>query len=193
VHAIRHGVAPDGRPLFIMPSSAYQRLSDPDVAAIVAYVRSVPPVDREFPPSGLGPIARALLATGKLHGFIPAFEIDHEAERPPAPASGPTAEYGEYLVHVGGCPECHGPSLAGAQAPGPNPDGRPASNLTPEGLKAYDEAAFFRALREGIRPGGTVIDSLAMPVPLTRQMTDDEIRAVWAYLQTIPARPFGAN
>jgi mono/diheme cytochrome c family protein len=193
VHAIRHGVSADGRPLFIMPSTAFRRFSDADAAAIVAYLRTLPPVDREFPPSGLGPIARALLVTGKLDGFIPALAMDHDAPRPPAPASGPTAEYGEYLVEVGACRECHGASLAGALPPGGEPDGRPSSNLTPEGLRAYDEAAFFRALREGRRPDGSMIDTVTMPVPLTRQMTDEEIRAVWAYLRTIPARPFGSN
>ena len=193
VHAIRHGVGPDGRPLFIMPAGSYRSMSDGDVAAVIAYIRSVPPVDREFPPSELGPLGRALLAGGQLKGFIPSFEMDHAAPRPAPPAEGETAEYGEYLVNVGACRECHGASLAGTTPPGGDPNGRPSANLTPEGLKAYDEAAFMRALREGKRPDGSPIDTVGMPVPLTRLMTDVEIRAVWAYLRTVPPKPFGAN
>jgi mono/diheme cytochrome c family protein len=192
VNAIRHGVSADGRPLFIMPTTYYRRFSDQDVGAIVAYLRTVAPVDREFPPSKLGPIGRTLFVAGQLKGFIPALEFAHDAPRATVPQPGVTAEYGEYLVDVGVCRVCHGAALSGGAPPG---DGATlaASNLTPEGLKAYDEAAFIRALREGVRPGGTPIDTSFMPISLTRQMTDDEIRAVWMYLRTIPAKPFGAN
>ena len=189
ITAIRHGVGGDGRPLFIMPSAMYQQLSDDDVAAIVAYVRSVPPVDRAEPVSRLGPLGRVLLATGKLNGIQEAFEIDHTAARRAAPTAGPTAAYGKYLVTVAGCKLCHGPTLSGGEIQGP-PSPVPAANITPAGLKAYDEASFFRVLREGKRPSGTAINP-AMPWNLTREMNDAEIRAVWNYLQTVPPKPFG--
>jgi len=189
VTAIRHGVGGDGRPLFIMPSAMYHALSDDDVAAIVAYVRNVAPVNREEPVSKLGPLGRVLLAAGKLNGIQEAFEIDHTANRRAGPTEGPTAEYGAYLVTIGGCKLCHGPTLSGGTMNGP-PSPVPAANITPEGLKAYDEASFFRALREGKRPSGTPINP-AMPWKLTREMNDVEIRAVWKYLQTVPPKPFG--
>jgi mono/diheme cytochrome c family protein len=189
VTAIRHGVGGDGRPLFIMPSDMYQHVSDDDVAAIVAYVRSVSPINRTQPVSRLGPLGRVLLAVGKLNGIQTAFDIDHTAKRRVAPTAGPTAEYGNYLVTVSGCRLCHGPTLSGGVIEGP-PSPVPAANITPAGLKAYDEASFFRALREGKRPGGTPINP-AMPWNLTREMNDVEIRAVWNYLQTVPPRPFG--
>ncbi len=191
VNAIRDGVAADGRPLFLMPSAMYHRLSDADVEAIIAYVRSVPPVDREHPRPSFGPVGRVLLALGKLDAAQEAFAIDHDKKAPPAPPAGPTAEYGEYLVTVGGCRYCHGETLSGGPMENGPPSPRPPANITPEGLKAYDEAAFFRALREGKRPDGTAIDSTGMPWPLTREMTDDEIRAVWSYLQTVPPKPYG--
>jgi mono/diheme cytochrome c family protein len=190
VTAIRHGVGGDGRSLFIMPSGMYQHLSDDDVAAIVAYIRSVPPVDRVTPVARLGPVARVLVAAGKAKGMYEASEIDHTAKRRVAPAIGPTAEYGAYLVTVGGCKVCHGPTLSGGEIEDGPPSPVPASNITPDGLKAYDEAAFFRALREGKRPGGTTINPV-MPWKLTREMNDVEIRAVWNYLQTVPPKPFG--
>lgn len=191
VTAIRHGVGGDGRSLFIMPSAAmYQHLSDDDVAAIVAYVRSVPPVDRTQPVSRLGPLGRVLVAAGKLNGMYEASEINHTAKRRVAPTIGPTAEYGAYLVTVGGCKSCHGPTLSGGEIQNGPDSPVPAANITPDGLKAYDEASFFRALREGKRPGGTTINPV-MPWKLTREMNDVEIRAVWNYLQTVPPKPFG--
>jgi cytochrome c553 len=191
VRAIRHGVGGDGRSLFIMPSGAmYQHLSDDDVAAIAAYVRSVPPVDRITPVSRLGPLGRVLVAAGKLDGMYEASVIDHTAKRRAAPAIGPTVEYGAYLVTVGGCRTCHGPTLSGGEIQNGPDSPVPAANITPDGLKAYDEAAFFRALREGKRPGGTTINPV-MPWKLTREMNDVEIRAVWNYLQTVPSKPFG--
>ena len=76
------------------------------------------------------------------------------------------------------------------RAEGP-PGSLPAANITPEGLKTYDEAKFFLALREGIRPSGVPINPEFMPWKLTKLMTDDEIRAVWKYLQTVPPKPYG--
>jgi hypothetical protein len=59
-------------------------------------------------------------------------------------------------------------------------------------LKAYNEAAFFTALRTGVRPGGTKLKD-PMPVEWTKEMTDDEIRAVWLYLKTVPPKEFGSR
>jgi len=192
VRAIRHGVGHDGRPLFIMPSVVYQNLSVGDLGEIIAYVKSVPPVDNELPPLTLGPVARGLIGSGKVT-FFSVERIDHsKSARASAPAEGPTAEYGDYIVHTAGCAECHGPTLAGGKIDVGDPSWPPAANLTPAGLKAYDEAAFFTALRTGIRPGGSKINE-AMPWRRTKEMTDDEIRAVWLFLKTVPPREFGAR
>lgn len=190
VTAIRHGVGGDGRSLLFMPSAVYQHLSDDDVAAMVAYIRNVPPVDRSTPTVRIGPLARVLIAARRANGIGDASKIDHTAKRPAPPTMGPTVEYGAYLVSVGGCKTCHGPTLSGGKIEEGPPSPVPAANITPEGLKAYDEASFFRALREGKRPGGTAINPV-MPWKLTREMNDVEIRAVWNYLQTVPPRPFG--
>lgn len=50
----------------------------------------------------------------------------------------------------------------------------------------------MRALRTGRRPDGTAIDQ-SMPWRLMRQMTDVELRALYAYLHTLPARPYGGR
>ena len=182
VRAIRHGVRPDSSLLVFMPSMLGAQLNEGDLAAIIAYVRSVPPVDNELPPSRIGPIGRILitLRPGRL---IPALGINHAAPPPPAVPPGPTAEYGRYLTVVGGCVYCHGDDLRGGIKEGP--PGSPASaDLTSTGPTAkWSAADFTAALRTGIRPEGTVINPM-MPWRLTRLMTDEEIAAVWAYLKT---------
>jgi mono/diheme cytochrome c family protein len=189
VNAVRRGLAPDGRGLLIMPSDEYQHLTDEDLGAIIAYVRSVPPVDRAFPTSRLGPLGRALYLAGKFPA-VPAEAVDHTSYPPAHVEAGPTEAYGRYLANVGGCTGCHGPGLSGGPIPGMPPEAKPAANLTPTGIGRYSEADFTRILRDGKRPDGTAIDSL-MPYKLTREMTDDEIRAVYTFLRTVPAKEFG--
>lgn len=192
VRAIRHGVGHDGRGLRIMPSRDFQYLSVADVGAIIAYAKSVPPIDNGLPANTLGPLSRVLLTMNKLPIFD-AETTDRTSRAPAtAPPAGPTAEYGNYLVHTGGCAGCHGPTLSGGKVPGGDPSWPPAANLTPPGLTAYDEASFTTALRTGVRPGGTKIND-PMPIRWTREMTDDEITAVWLYLKTVPAKEFGGR
>ena len=187
--AIRHGVGPDGRALLVMPADDYFPMSDADVGALIAYIRSLPPIDSQLPPSEIRPLGRILLAAGLLPSFA-AELIDHEAKRETAPPAGVTAEYGRYLAMSGGCTGCHGPGLSGGPIPGVPPDFPPARNISPTGIGSWSDADFFRALREGKRPDGSAIDPF-MPWMATRQMTDDEIKALLAYLRTAPPRPDG--
>ena len=184
--AIRHGVRRDGTGLVIMPSQEYTYMSDEDLAALAAYLETLAPVDRELPPTQIRLVGRALYVADKMP-LVPAALIDHE-ERPPAPLPGPTAEYGRYLANIGGCTGCHYPNLAGG--PALEPGAPPASNLTPGGIGSWTEADFARALRDGVRPDGSRLKEF-MPVEFTKLMTDDEIRAVFLYLQTLPAKRFG--
>jgi mono/diheme cytochrome c family protein len=182
--AIRHGVARDGRGLFVMPSAEYAHLSDADVNALVAFIRSLPPVDQGVPPVRLTLFARLLFLTGQLPPLA-AEIIDHQASRsaPPEPAA--DAAYGEYLAIS--CTGCHGPDYAGGPVPGAAPGSPESANLTPAGdLAAWNESGFILALRTGMTPDGQVLDPGAMPWPMTAQMTDLELKAIWAFLQTIP-------
>ncbi|HWA58778.1 MAG TPA: cytochrome c [Gemmatimonadales bacterium] len=183
VRAIHHGVGDGGRPLVFMPSGPYSHLSASDLGAIIAWVKSMPPVDNEVPPLKLGPIGKLLIAKQPAR-LVAAIGIDHSAPLPPDVPVGPTAEYGAYLAVVGGCTYCHGDNLAGGIKEGP--PGTPASaNLRPDGPTAtWTEADFTTALRTGKRPDGTDINPF-MPWRLTRLMTDEEIQAVWAYLRSL--------
>ncbi len=192
VRAIRHGVGHDGRALRIMPSRDFKDLSVADLGAIIAYAKSLPPVDNELPSNTLGPVARALIVANKLPLFDA--EVSDFASHAPvaAPPAAPTPEFGDYLSRTAGCAGCHGPTLSGGMIPGGDPSWPPAANLTPTGLTAYDQESFATLLRTGVRPGGTKIRD-PMPIEWTKEMTDDEIRAVWLYLRTVPAKQFGGR
>lgn len=182
VRTIRHGVGAGGRPLVFMPSLAYHPMTEADLGALIAYLKSVPPVDTVLPPTRLGPIARLVLARTPER-LLAASAIDHAAPFPTAIPAGPTAEYGRYLAEIGGCTSCHGADLKGGIHEGP-PEVPASADLTPAGkMGSWSEEDFRKALREGVRPDGSVINPF-MPWRLTRLMTDEEISAVWAYLKT---------
>jgi mono/diheme cytochrome c family protein len=189
---LRYGVKPDGQSVLFMPVSDYTQFNDADLGAIVAYIRTLPPVDHTVPSSSLGPIGRMLVVSKKVPELLPSrFIVGKTIERIIVPP-GPTAAYGAYLARVGGCQGCHGAKLAGGPVPGGPPDWPPAANLTPTGIGQWTEADFTRALRQGVAPGGVSLNT-AMPWKYTRYMTDDEIHAVWAYLQTLPPTPYNDN
>ena len=190
--AVRHGVSRDGRKLLFMPSAEFWNLNDEDFTALVAYLKSVPPVDQEWPASTVGPLGRALYLKGELP-LLTAEAISHGAAHAKAVPPGPTLEYGTYIASVGGCQGCHGATLSGGPIPGTPPEWKPAANLTPTGIGKYTEQDFFRALREGKRPDGTMLDTVYMPVRWTKSMTDDETRAVFMFLKTVPPKAYGGR
>lgn len=188
--AIRHGLAGDGRRLVVMPSNEYQFLSDEDLGTIVAFLRTVPAVDRTNPAQRIGPLARALYAGG-IFPMFPAKSVTHANEVVPSIAIDSTVEYGKYLGDVG-CSGCHGVTYGGGAIPGGPPDWPKPANLTPAGIGHYTPEGFMTALRTGKRPDGTEINPF-MPIQATRLMTDVEIVAVYKYLNTLPSRPFGSR
>ena len=187
VRAIRRGVRHDGTSLIVMPSEVFTHLAESDLGAILGYLRQLPHVEREVPASGFGPMGRALLAAGKLNILVAPKTPDYDAPATPPPSG--TIEYGRYLADVSGCHGCHGYGLSGGRVAGP-PGLPPASNLTPTGIGTWTESDFTRAMREGKRPDGTTLDPF-MPWNVFRKMTEDDLHALWLYLQSVPAREFG--
>lgn len=185
---VRHGVKPDGTPS-PMPSVDYAAMSDQELSDVVAYIRSVPPVDREVPRPTFGPVGTVLMATGKI--LLTAETYDHQqqhAVRPPEATEGP--EFGKHLVGV--CTGCHGPELAGGPIPASPPDWPPAANLTPhaDGLAGWTYEDFARALRQGqAKDGRALRQPMANMVVYAANITDTELKSMWAYLQTVPAKP----
>jgi cytochrome c553 len=187
--AIRRGVRQDSTSLIVMPSEVFTHLSGEDLAAIVGYLRARAPVDRDVPRSHFGPLGRALLAMGKLNILVAPKTEDYKYAASVEPNE--SAEYGRYLADITGCHGCHGYGLSGGQVAGP-PGLPPASNLTPTGIGAWSEADFVRAMREGKRPDGSILDEF-MPWKNYTHMTDSELRALWLYLREVPPKAFGGK
>ena len=191
VRAIRHGVGHDGRGLLLMPSRFWYYLSDEDLGAVIAYLKSLPPVDNELPKTDLGPLGRVMLALGQLPPEVNVPDvtvITHDGPRPIAPELGMTVEYGEYLALQ--CSVCHGVNLNGhtIRAGG---EAYVALNLTRGGeVGFWTEEQFITTLRTGVTPGGHQLNDF-MPWEYFGEMTDDELKAVWMYLQSLPALPQG--
>ena len=180
--AIRYGMRPDGSGLLVMPSVAFSHMSDQDVRDVVAYLRSVPPVDHTTPRRRIGPLARTLLALGKLS--VEPDLIDLQAPHLATTPGGTTLDRGQYLERVGGCMECHGANLAGGHYEG-SPKDPPASNLTPAAIGTWTQADFNRTIRTGRDPRGHALSTF-MPWPSYAQLDDDELTALWRYLETVP-------
>jgi mono/diheme cytochrome c family protein len=186
--AIRHGIAADGHGLFLMPSVDFAHLTQSDMADLIAYVKSVPPVDRQSVPLRIGPVARVLLLAGKIK--LSADVIDHATLKPDVVEAGPTVAYGRYLAIS--CTGCHRDNFSGGRIAAGPPNWPPAANLTPSGpLTTWTRADFVAALRTGRRPDGTRIDPV-MPAAFG-QMTDSELSAIWSFLGTLPPVSTGTH
>lgn len=181
VRAIRHGVASNGRGLLLMPSEEYSHFSDEDLGSLIAYLKTVPPVDHDTVPLSLGPVARALLVAGKLK--LAAEQIDHPNLHPQFVPPAATVEYGKYLSV--GCAGCHGANFSGGKIDIGPPDWPHAANLTPSGrLAQWAEADFMIAMRTAKRPDGTELNPV-MPRSFGN-LTEIELKALWAYFKTLP-------
>ncbi len=192
VRTLRHGVKPNATPVMIMPSEDYNRLTDDDVAAIIGYVRQLPPVDGRAAQVRLPLMVKVMYAFG---GVRDAAEIiDHTL--PPALPVVPavTLAHGAYVANS--CIGCHGVNMSGGRIPGAPVEWPATANLTPgQGsvMARYPTAeAFQLMLRSGKRPDGSVI-SPVMPFPALGQMTEVDVHALHAYLQTLPALPAGSR
>lgn len=185
--AIREGIGHDGRALFpMMPYASYRYLSDEDLASIVVFIRSLRPMRSSPPPSAI------------------PFPVNRLINGVPAPVTAPVSApnradalaYGEYLVRVGICRDCHTTTDAqGQQVPGMefaggtimvNPEGDVASaNITsaPSGIPYYTEELFMEMMRTGRVRSRKIHDM--MPWKMYGQQTDEDLKAMFAYIKTI--------
>lgn len=187
VRAIRHGIGVDGKTLLFMPAEAYYYFSDTDLGQIIAYLKTLPSADAPVAAARtVGPVGRAVALLTPMPLFS-ASRASHPEPRPADVPEGVTAEYGEYLSKTGGCTSCHGANLSG----GGKIDGVLALNLTPgDEVGKWTEADFMKTIRTGVRPSGKIL-SAAMPWPYAKNLTDDELRATWMYIHSLPAKKLG--
>lgn len=174
-HVIRHGVKPDGTSIMLMPSAMFSHLSDADLGAILAFVRSAPKVEGGLAPDiTLWPLARGMILS---RAFSPiATQIEPDAARAAVFDRADPIAFGRYLA-LGNCTECHGTHLQG------NPTGMPPTpNLVI--VAAYDKPTFTRLMRTGVALGGRQL-TLMREAALGRftNYTDDEIDALYAFLR----------
>jgi mono/diheme cytochrome c family protein len=191
VRAIRHGVRPDGTPLLFMPSTEFFYLREDDLGKVLAYIRSMPPVDNEMPASELSFTGFVGMNLTKDITFLAAEVIPHDALPPPLPEPGLTAEYGAYLSIS--CTVCHGLALSGGDIPGFPSEWPSAPNLTAgrgSRLPAWGEAGFIELIRTG-RKHGRSLGAGYMPWTSYRHMNDDELEAVYLYLMSLPPQEYG--
>ena len=182
IRAIQHGVRPDGTSLIIMPSQDWQQMREEELVPLLVYIHSLEPVDNVLPDFQPGPIGRVLLTIGGLQ--MSAELIDHENAGLVDLDAGATVEYGAYLAV--GCTGCHGMDFAGGMDAGA-PGGILSANLTfhEDGLASWSLDDFMTTVRTGIRPDGTELDATEMPYGIFTSWTDEEIEAVYLYLQTL--------
>jgi mono/diheme cytochrome c family protein len=187
--AVRHGVKPDGTPS-VMPAQDFRDMSDQELSDVVSYIRSMPPVNADVPRPTLGPLGKVLLATGQVKLAADAI-TDHDRPHPVhPPAAAVDVEFGQHLASV--CSGCHRADFTGGPIKGGDPSWPPALNLTPgpEGLAGWTYDQFARTLKTGNKPDGTPLKApMSLMMPYARQMTDTEMRAIWLYLQSLPAKP----
>lgn len=183
VRSIRKGVRQDGKSVLFMPSHEYQWIHQRDMEALISYIRSAEPVDSNLPGHKINLPMRAMYLIGGNIPLFPARVIDQEFELPQnEPVT--VLERGQYIATS--CMGCHGKNYSGGVIPGVPPTWPEASNLTPAGpLQTWNEADFFKALREGVTPEGRQLRSEFMPYQLTGQMTDEELHALFVYLKSI--------
>jgi mono/diheme cytochrome c family protein len=185
--AIREGIGHDGRRLFpMMPYMNFRNMSDEDLVSVIAYVRSIEPVRNLLPKTMLPEVVK-----GSLPPHQPL-----DASVPEPDKLNPIAR-GEYLATLGNCVSCHTPMTRNGQPitelafagglPLKGPWGEVTSlNITPDasGISYYDEAMFIRTLRTG-QVGARKLNSI-MPWGYFRNMTDEDLKAIFAYLRTLP-------
>ncbi len=180
VRAIREGVGHDGRALTRMPYEAYSNLSDEDLASVIVYLRSIPPVSNKMPGRYLSAATEERLQNDgrKAIGFVPQ------------PDSAVISK-GRYLITIGECEGCHtgwyarNPGVFG----GGNIIYRSAKdsicspNITPDGtgIGTWDDETFIRIIRTG--KAGML--SWVMPWTGYRNMSDQDLSATLAALKTL--------
>jgi mono/diheme cytochrome c family protein len=182
--AIREGIADDGHALFpLMPYEHFRHLSDEDLASVVVFIRSLPAVRNELPPAKIPFLFARLIQA-----------VPQPVTKPvPKPDASTPAKRGEYLAKMGTCSDCHTPRdarfqpIPGLEMAGGTPMAEKvaSANLTPDasGIVYYDEARFIETIHTGY-VGARVLNSI-MPWWAFRNMTDDDLKGVFAYLRTL--------
>ena len=181
LRALRHGLNAENKTLYLMPSEDYYRLDDQDVAAIIAFCKSHPYVDKPSEQINIKPMGKILAVMGKIPLF-PAAVIDHSYQQPAEVEKTASVAYGKYLS--ASCTGCHNPTLTGGDNPVPGKI--EVANITSKGpLGKWSKDQFITTLRTGNTPEGKALKNDDMPWQMTAKYTDVELEALYLYLKSL--------
>ena len=176
-HALREGVDPQGRTLIAMSALSTRRLSDEDMQAVIAYLRSQPAIERTTPEGDSPNLLFAIfLGANLVPAPVPVTGVVT------APNKGPSLEYGQYIVSFMGCGDCHGSDLAGGRS-----GGLAAVGPSLRVVKGWTKDQFISTIRTGNDPGGHHLDPEHMAWNIYANMDDVELGALYLYLASLPA------
>jgi len=173
LRAIREGVDAEGKTLIIMPSEGMHAMSDNDAQALVAFLRSLPAIERQTPERALSFLG--IVLTG-------ANQFPLEAQPPItgvvlAPPEG-TVDYGKYITVAFGCSDCHGKDLRG------NEEEEGGPNLVGV-VSGWSEDQFLHFFDTGIDPNGAQISD-EMPWKAYKiALSDGEKHDLYEYLHDL--------
>lgn len=194
--AITSGVSKDGHPFFpVMPYPNYNKLATEDVHSIIAYLRSLPPIE------SVPGASKADFPLNIIMHTIP--EEAHPAERPDPSNS---VAYGAYMVNAGGCIVCHTRHEKGSPVGEPGAGGFEfkfptgsivrSANITPhtDGIGSWDKATFISRFKQYADSSYVppAVDWKAndfqtvMPWTMYCHLTEQDLGAIYDYLHTLP-------
>jgi hypothetical protein len=190
--ALRANIRPDETEILSPLHRGFEWLADADIAAVIAYLRVVPPKDNSVPRRASSILERYTTGLFQSHievkGYIPAIGEQFKVE------------YGKYLTdHVARCGSCHTKPgglvsseeyLAGGREISFDGESKVAPNITASatvGIGTWSESSLGDYLRSGRTPSGRSVDSRFCPVQFYAHAPMAQVEAVVAYLRTVPA------
>ena len=182
IKALRHGVNPENQPLLFMPSNETTHMTQKDLVAVIAYLKSIPPVDNQIPANHIGPLGRVLAYFDKLP-LLTVEMIDHSQKATPDIDRSVSASYGQYLS--ASCTGCHGENFKGGE---PHVPGSPqVADLTSTGhVPQWTDVQFIQTLRTGKTPEGKELPNQFMPWQMTQHYSDEELKSLYLFLKSQP-------
>ncbi len=185
VRAIRHGLNKSGNKLMIMPCKSISHLSDKDLGSLIAFINTLPKVEKTFEKRKFTYMAQVMAGAGLFGDMFHYDLIDHiNTKNIPSVAIGPTVEYGSYLVNIHGCNDCHKKDLKGGKSP--DPVSPPVSDISMTGnFGKWTLEQFTNVFRTGTTPEGKALQSEFMPFAGLGAHSDEEIEAVYKYIKSL--------
>lgn len=191
--AISSGVNKNGNALFpLMPYESYKYLTIDDAKAIVGYLRTITPIEVEYPKSDFSFPFSVILKT------IPSEPCPTDKD-----SLTTEVEFGEYLVNIGGCHGCHTPTEGGSinenmilaggfKIPMETGGTCISANITPDnetGIGSWTKEKFIQRFKSfqnidslNVLPGQF---NTEMPWSIYANMTETDLGSIYEYLRTI--------